>query len=214
MTSAKKAPLASDLASAPESSISFSADHLANQFLIAMPGMVDPNFAGSLIYLFEHTERGAMGLVLNRPTEVDLAKLFDKIDLKLEIAPLLEQPVYFGGPVQVERGFVLHESNPNVSYSSSLVIPGGLTMTTSKDVLEAVAAGSGPPKFLMTLGYAGWGAGQLEEEISLNGWINVPLSRDQMIDIIFDTPSSQRYQRAMGLLGFDPSHLSGEAGHA
>ena len=214
MTSAKKAPPASDLASAPESSISFSADHLANQFLIAMPGMVDPNFAGSLIYLFEHTERGAMGLVINRPTEVDLAKLFDKIDLKLEIAPLLEQPVYFGGPVQVERGFVLHESNPNVSYSSSLVIPGGLTMTTSKDVLEAVAAGSGPQKFLMTLGYAGWGAGQLEEEISLNGWINVPLSRDQMIDIIFNTPSSQRYQKAVSHLGFDLSDLSGEAGHA
>ena len=214
MTSAKKAPPASDLASAPESSFLFSADHLANQFLIAMPGMTDPNFAGSLIYLFEHTERGAMGLVLNRPTEVDLAKLFDKIDLKLEIAPLLEQPVYFGGPVQVERGFVLHESNPNFSYSSSLVIPGGLTMTTSKDVLEAVAAGGGPQKFLMTLGYAGWGAGQLEEEISLNGWINVPLSRNQMVDIIFNTPSSQRYQRAMGLLGFDLSHLSGEAGHA
>ena len=214
MTSAKKAPLASDLASAPESSISFSADHLANQFLIAMPGMVDPNFAGSLIYLFEHTERGAMGLVLNRPTEVDLAKLFDKIDLKLEIAPLLEQPVYFGGPVQVERGFVLHESNPNVSYSSSLVIPGGLTMTTSKDVLEAVAAGSGPSKFLMTLGYAGWGAGQLEEEITLNGWMNVPMAREQMIEIIFNTPSSQRYEKAVSHLGFDLSHLSGEAGHA
>jgi putative transcriptional regulator len=198
----------------PESSISFSADHLANQFLIAMPGMVDPNFAGAVIYLFEHTERGAMGLVVNRPTEVDLATLFDKIELKLEIAPLLEQPVYFGGPVQVERGFVLHEPEPNAAYSSSLVIPGGLTMTTSKDVLEAVASGTGPKKFLMTLGYAGWGAGQLEEEITLNGWMNVPLSRQQMADIIFDTPSSQRYERAMSRLGFDLSHLSGEAGHA
>jgi putative transcriptional regulator len=198
----------------PESSISFSADHLANQFLIAMPGMVDPNFAGSVIYLFEHTERGAMGLVVNRPTEVDLGTLFDKIELKLEIAPLLTQPVYFGGPVQVERGFVLHESNPDISYSSSLVIPGGLTMTTSKDVLEAVASGNGPQQFLMTLGYAGWSAGQLEEEITLNGWINVPLAREQMADIIFKTPSSQRYQRAMSYLGFDLSHLSGEAGHA
>ncbi len=214
MTSAKKAPPASDLASVPESPISFSADHLANQFLIAMPGMVDPNFAGSVIYLFEHTERGAMGLVVNRPTEVDLGTLFDKIELKLEIAPLLTQPVYFGGPVQVERGFVLHESNPDISYSSSLVIPGGLTMTTSKDVLEAVASGNGPQQFLMTLGYAGWSAGQLEEEITLNGWINVPLAREQMADIIFKTPSSQRYQRAMSYLGFDLSHLSGEAGHA
>ena len=168
MTSAKKAPPASDLASVSESSISFSATHLANQFLVAMPGMVDPNFSRSVIYLFEHTEKGAMGLVVNRPTELDLATLFDKIELKLEIAPLLEQPVYFGGPVQVERGFVLHESHPNPSYSSSLIIPGGLTMTTSKDVLEAVAIGNGPRKFLMTLGYAGWSAGQLEEEITLN----------------------------------------------
>ena len=214
MTSAKKAPPASDPASVPESSISFSASHLANQFLIAMPGMVDPNFAGSVIYLFEHTERGAMGLVVNRPTELDLGTLFDKIELKLEIAPLLEQPVYFGGPVQVERGFVLHEPIPSPSYSSSLIIPGGLTMTTSKDVLEALAIGNGPRKFLMTLGYAGWSAGQLEEEITLNGWMNVPLSRQQMIDIIFDTPSKQRYEKAMSHLGFDPSHLSGEAGHA
>ncbi|MCX7236956.1 YqgE/AlgH family protein [Polynucleobacter sp.] len=179
-----------------------------------MPGMVDPNFAGSVIYLFEHTERGAMGLVVNRPTEVNLSTLFDKIDLKLEIALLLDQPVYFGGPVQVERGFVLHESNPKLSYSSSLIIPGGLTMTTSKDVLEEVANGKGPAQFLMTLGYAGWGAGQLEEEITLNGWINVPLNREQMIEIIFNTPSSQRYQKAMNHLGFDLSDLSGEAGHA
>ena len=214
MTLAKKAPPASDLGSVPESSISFSASHLANQFLIAMPGMVDPNFAGSVIYLFEHTERGAMGLVVNRPTELDLGTLFDKIELKLEIAPLLEQPVYFGGPVQVERGFVLHEPIPSPSYSSSLIIPEGLTMTTSKDVLEALAIGNGPRKFLMTLGYAGWSAGQLEEEITLNGWMNVPLSRQQMADIIFDTPSSQRYEKAMSHLGFDPSHLSGEAGHA
>lgn len=218
MTTAKKASTeasqALNSALSHESSISFSADHLANQFLIAMPGMVDPNFAGSVIYLFEHTERGAMGLVVNRPTEVDLASLFDKIELKLEIAPLLDQPVYFGGPVQIERGFVLHEPTAQVLYRSSLAVPDGLTMTTSKDVLEAVAAGNGPSKFLMTLGYAGWGAGQLEEEITLNGWMNVPLSRQQMSNIIFDTPASQRYDRTMSHLGFDPSHLSGEAGHA
>jgi len=210
MNTAKKAPQNSDSGSL----ISYSADHLANQFLIAMPGMVDANFAGSVIYLFEHTEKGAMGLVVNKPTQVDLASLFDKIDLKLEITPLLEQPVYFGGPVQVERGFVLHESNPYLSYSSSLIIPGGLTMTTSKDVLESVAIGNGPRKFLMTLGYAGWGAGQLEEEITLNGWMNVPLSRDQMMEIIFNTPSGERYEKTMSHLGFDLSHLSGEAGHA
>jgi putative transcriptional regulator len=210
MTTANKAPHDSDSGSL----ISYSADHLANQFLIAMPGMVDPNFAGSVIYLFEHNERGAMGLVINKPTEVNLGTLFEKIDLQLEIAPLLDQQVYFGGPVQIERGFVLHESNPQLSYSSSLIIPGGLTMTTSKDVLEAVAIGNGPRKFLMTLGYAGWGAGQLEEEITLNGWMNVPMSREQMMEIIFNTPSSQRYERTMRHLGFDLSDLSGEAGHA
>lgn len=214
MTSAKKASHASELASASKSLVSLSADHLANQFLIAMPGMVDPNFAGSVIYLFEHTDKGAMGLVINRPTEVDLKTLFDKIELKLEIAPLLNQPVYFGGPVQVERGFVLHESASLSPYSSSLIIPGGLTMTTSKDVLEAVAVGKGPEHFLMTLGYAGWGAGQLEEEITLNGWMNVPLAREQMVEIIFNTPSSQRYEKAVSHLGFNLSDLSGDTGHA
>jgi putative transcriptional regulator len=220
MNMAKKAPVGQAVTptqtsqASAGSPISYSADHLANQFLIAMPGMVDPNFAGSVIYLFEHTERGAMGLVINRPTEVDLATLFEKIELKLEIAPLLDQPVYFGGPVQIERGFVLHEPAAELLYSSSLAVPNGLTMTTSKDVLEAVAVGNGPRKFLMTLGYAGWSAGQLEAEITLNGWINVPLAREQMADIIFDTPSSQRYERTMSHLGFDPSHLSGEAGHA
>jgi putative transcriptional regulator len=200
--------------SLPKSPVSYSAAHLANQFLIAMPGMQDPNFAGSVIYLFEHTEQGAMGLVINRPTEVDLATLFARVELTLEIAPLLDRPVYFGGPVQVERGFVLHESLAESGFSSSLVIPGGLTMTTSKDVLEAVASGHAPQKFLITLGYAGWGAGQLEEEITLNGWMNVPVSQEQMVDIIFDTPASQRYERTMSYLGFDPSHLSGDAGHA
>ena len=137
-----------------------------------------------------------------------------KLRSRSEAEPVSEQPVYFGGPVQIEHGFVLHEPTTEVAYSSSLVVPGGLTMTTSKDVLEAVATGSGPSKFLMTLGYTGWSSGQLEEEITLNGWINVPLSQKQMIEINFNTPSSQRYERTMSLLGFDPSHLSGEAGHA
>ena len=202
---------------------------LANQFLLAMPGMLDEQFAGSVVYLFEHNAKGAMGLVVNRPTDVNLSTLLDKIELKLEITPFADQAVYFGGPVQTERGFVLHEpaslgaadavvdvdpSNPVISYSSSLTVPGGLTMTTSKDVLEAVAKGNGPKRFIMTLGYAGWGAGQLEEEIALNGWINAELSRAQMAEIIFNTPAAQRYQRAMQALGFDPADLSGQVGHA
>jgi putative transcriptional regulator len=191
-----------------------SPSYFANQFLLAMPGMLDENFSGSLVYLLEHSDKGAMGLVVNRPTDIVLSTLFEKIELKLEIAPLLDQPVYFGGPVQVERGFVLHPTDLEEKYSSSLIIADGLTMTTSKDVLEAVAIGSGPEKFIMTLGYAGWGAGQLEEEISLNGWINVPIPTDKMKTIIFDTPYTERYQKAMHVLGFDLASLSGEAGHA
>jgi putative transcriptional regulator len=191
--------------------------NLSNQFLIAMPGMVDDNFAGTVIYLCDHTATGAMGLVINRPTDVDLATVFDKVDLKLEIQTKAQEPVYFGGPVQTDRGFVLHEQKQGehtTHYNSSLRIPGGLAMTTSKDVLEAVAKGNGPTRFIMTLGYAGWGAGQLEEEIALNGWINAELSREQMADIIFNTPSAQRYQCAMLALGFDPTYLSGQVGHA
>jgi putative transcriptional regulator len=189
----------------------------ANQFLIAMPGMVDDNFAGAVVYICDHTSNGAMGLVVNRPTDVDLATLFDKIDLKLEIQPKASEPVYFGGPVQTDRGFVLHEHQPNQptgQYSSSLRIPGGLAMTTSKDVLEAVVAGEGPERFLMTLGYAGWSAGQLEDEIARNSWLNVQAPVDQMAQIIFETPNEDKYQQVLALLGIDPSFLSSEAGHA
>jgi putative transcriptional regulator len=191
--------------------------HLANQFLIAMPGMVDESFAGSVIYLCDHTASGAMGLVINRPTDVDLATVFDKVDLKLEIQPKATEPVYFGGPVQTDRGFVLHEQKQGehtTPYSSSLRIPGGLAMTTSKDVLEEVAAGHGPARFLMTLGYAGWSAGQLEDEIACNGWLNVPAPTEEMAYIIFDTPNEYKYQNVLALLGIEQSFLSTTAGHA
>ena len=190
------------------------AKHLANQFLIAMPGMVDDTFAGTVVYLCDHTDNGAMGLVINRPTDVNLANVFDKIDLELEIQPLAKKPVYFGGPVQTDRGFVLHEQKASTDYSSSLKVPGGLAMTTSKDVLEAVAAGSGPERFLMTLGYAGWSAGQLEDEIARNGWLNVSAPTEEIAHIIFDTLDEYKYQNVLGLLGIDVGFLSGEAGHA
>lgn len=184
--------------------------NLANQFLIAMPSMLDSTFAGTVIYLCEHNDKGALGLVINRPTDLDLATLFEKIDLKLEIQPLSAQPVYYGGPVQTERGFVLHPPMPEAEYSSSLQVPGGLEMTTSKDVLEAVAAGEGPSQFFMTLGYAGWSAGQLEDEIAQNGWLNVAADPK----VIFDTPVEDRFNAALALLGIDLTMLSGEAGHA
>jgi putative transcriptional regulator len=175
-----------------------------------MPNMVDPTFSGTVVYLCDHSERGALGLVINRPTDIDLQSLFNRIDLKLEIEPLLHLPVYFGGPVQTERGFVLHEPIEGTTYTSSMSVPGGLEMTTSKDVLEAVASGTGPSRFLLTLGHAGWGAGQLEEELAKNGWLSVAADPS----VIFDVPAEDRMSAALSLLGISPSMLSGEAGHA
>jgi putative transcriptional regulator len=189
--------------------------NFTNQFLIAMPGARDSTFAGTVIYLCEHTEKGALGLVINKPIDIKLKNLFEKVELTLDREDLAEVPVYFGGPVQTERGFVLHErlggnEGEGGHYNSSLQIPGGLEMTTSKDVLEALSNGAGPKKILIMLGYSGWGAGQLEDEMSRNGWINVNAERD----IIFDTPVEQRYDKALSLLGIDAHMLSGEAGHA
>jgi putative transcriptional regulator len=185
---------------------------LTNQFLIAMPGMADETFAGTVVYLFEHNEKGALGLVINKPIDIKLRNLFEKVELNLDREDLAEQPVYFGGPVQTERGFVLHEkaSVGAPPYNSTLSVPGGLEMTTSKDVLEAMAEGSGPTKVLVTLGYSGWQAGQLEDELGRNGWLTV--SADPAV--IFDTPIEKRYHRALSLLGFDPRMLSQDAGHA
>ncbi|VVD78738.1 YqgE/AlgH family protein [Pandoraea soli] len=183
--------------------------NLTNQFLIAMPGMADPTFSGTVVYLCEHSEKGAIGLVINRPTDIDLQSLFERLDLKLEIDPLAHQPVFFGGPVQTERGFVLHDST-GASYSSSLSVPGGLEMTTSKDVLEAVANGQGPHRFLLTLGHSGWGAGQLEDEIGRNGWLTVAADPG----IVFDVPPAERFDAALALLGVTSSMLSADAGHA
>lgn len=187
--------------------------NLTNQFLIAMPGMVDDNFAGSVVYMCEHNERGALGLVINKPIDIKLKSLFEKVELSLDRTDLADAPVYFGGPVQTERGFVLHErlDDDGGHYNSTLKIPGGgLEMTTSKDVLEALSNGAGPKKIFVTLGYAGWGAGQIEDEISRNGWLTV----DAEPSIIFDTPVEARYDRALSLLGIDPGMLMQSAGHA
>lgn len=185
---------------------------LTNQFLIAMPGMADDHFAGAVVYLCEHSERGALGLVINKPSDITLRHLFEKVDLALEREDLAGQPVFVGGPVQTERGFVLHEAPAadDPGYTSTLSIPGGLVMTTSRDVLEALAGGGGPRRVFVTLGYAGWSAGQLEDELGRNGWITVAAEPA----LIFDTPVEQRYTRALSLLGIDLGRLSSEAGHA
>lgn len=185
---------------------------LTNQFLIAMPGMADESFAGSVVYMCEHNDKGALGLVINKPISLTLGHLFEKVELSLPFEELAARPVYYGGPVQTERGFVLHEplDAEGGHYNATLAVPGGLEMTTSRDVLEALANGAGPKKVIVTLGYSGWAAGQLEEEIGRNGWLTV----DAAPEIIFDTPIEQRYERALGLLGIDPRMLSTDAGHA
>ena len=186
--------------------------NFTNQFLIAMPSLRDGTFAGTVIYLCEHTDKGALGLVINKPIDIKLKNLFEKVELSLDRADLADAPVYFGGPVQTERGFVLHEhaDGEGSPYNSTLTIPGGLEMTTSKDVLEALSNGTGPKRVLVTLGYSGWGAGQLEDEMGRNGWINVGATPE----VIFDTPVEKRYERALSLLGIDLRMLSQEAGHA
>ncbi len=187
--------------------------NLTNQFLIAMPGMADDTFSGSVVYLCEHNDKGALGLVINKPIDIKLKSLFAKVELSLERDDLADEPVFFGGPVQTERGFVLHERQAGEeqgTYNSTLSVPGGLEMTTSKDVLEAISAGAGPKRVLVTLGYSGWSPGQLEAEIGRNGWLTV----DATPEVIFDTPIERRYERAIALLGIDPRMLSQDAGHA
>ena len=174
--------------------------------------MLDPVFGGSVVYLCEHNADGALGVIINKPTDMTMDTLFERIDLQLEIdasrTPIDKQPVMFGGPVQVERGFVLHA--PPGPFSSMIKVNDEIALTTSKDVLEAVSNGRGPGQILVSLGCAGWSAGQLEDEIARNGWLTVAAERA----IIFDTPIEDRFVAALKLLGIDPMMLSGEAGHA
>ena len=191
--------------------------NLTHHFLIAMPGLEDETFAKSVVYLCEHSERGALGLVINKPSDINLQSLLQKVDLDLRRQDLTDTPVFQGGPVQTERGFVLHdamqadsEKPEDSGYSSTLSIPGGLEMTTSKDVLEALSTGAGPRRVLVTLGYASWGEGQLESELAENTWLTVGADPS----VIFDTPIGQRWDRALGLLGLQSWMLSRDAGHA
>lgn len=232
--------------------------NLTHHFLIAMPGLNDELFGKSVVYLCEHTPKGALGLIINKPSPITVAELFDKVDLPLRRPELAQLPVFRGGPLQTERGFVLHEAMgdaepvgadetpPNVArairealsgveedpsddgqgeeghgesadnaprpsaYASTLRMGDGLEMTTSRDVLEALSSGAGPRKVFLTLGYASWGEGQLESEITENSWLTV----EAQPQLIFDTPVEQRYEKAMALLGLTPWMLAPGSGHA
>jgi putative transcriptional regulator len=191
--------------------------NLTHHFLIAMPGLEDALFSKSVVYMCEHTERGALGLVINKPADITMATLFGKVDLPLQRADLTDSPVFQGGPVQTERGFVLHDPMLDTSgdtreslYASTLTIPGGLEMTTSRDVLEALSGGGGPKRVLITLGYSAWGEGQLETELGENSWLTV----DADPAVIFETPVDQRYDKALALLGLQAWMISNQVGHA
>jgi putative transcriptional regulator len=184
------------------------AANFTDHFLIAMPGMVDPNFAHTLTYVCEHSADGALGIVVNKPIDMTLSTLFEQIDITLDDTGLRDSPVHFGGPVQVDRGFVLHR--PLGNWQSTLAISDDIGLTTSKDVLEALGRGEGPRDVVVSLGYAGWSAGQLEQEIAQNAWLTVAADPG----VLFDLPAEARLPAAMKLLGIDFSRLSDDVGHA
>ena len=182
--------------------------YLTGHLLIAMPAMADPNFVRTVTYICEHTDQGALGIVINRPLQMDLGEVFQQLSLEAADAGVSSQPVLRGGPVQTERGFVLHE--PSRKWDSTVEVSESIHLTTSQDILSALAQGTGPRRALMALGYAGWGAGQLENEMGANAWLSVPASAT----IIFDTPYEARWAAAAALLGINLATLSSEAGHA
>lgn len=184
------------------------ADSLANHFLIAMPNLRDPNFARTVALICEHTAEGAMGIVINRVTDLTLADVFQQMEIDGSHSVQRTQPVYVGGPVQGNRGFVVHE--PVGSWESTLTVGESLGISTSRDIIAAIAGDRGPQRYLLALGYAGWSPGQLEREIAENSWLAGPADRQ----IIFDTPVEARWEAAVKRLGVDLAALSSEAGHA
>jgi putative transcriptional regulator len=180
----------------------------SNQFLIAMPALDDPNFQRTVTLICQHDDEGAIGLIVNRPLEVPLNQIFEQMEIGSTHPRFAEDPIYIGGPVQQERGFVLHQ--PEGSWDSTLAVSDELAMTTSRDILQAMAEGGGPDRAMVALGYAGWGAGQLEDEMAANSWLNVPTE----LTVIFDIDASQRWLEAARLQGIDLERLSDQTGHA
>ena len=182
--------------------------NLTHHFLIAMPGMADPHFSKTLTYICDHNDQGALGLVVNRPIDMTLQALFDEISVPYFSKELQDLPIYFGGPVQAGQGFVLHQ--PIGHWQSTLAIGNEVGLTTSIDILQAVANGEGPTRMLITLGYAGWAPGQIEYELSQNAWLTV----DATADVLFDLAPEERLAAAMQRLGVNLANLSGAVGHA
>jgi len=181
---------------------------LKNQLLIAMPGLADPNFFHTVTFICEHTDSGAMGIVINRPTDIRVGEVLEQMDIEPGSRQAMQDQVFLGGPVEEQRGFVLHSGVRG--WDSTLRITEDLSVTTSRDILEAMARGEGPEQSLVALGYAGWGGGQLEQELLDNAWLTAPANQV----ILFDLPPEQRWQAAAELLGVDLATLSSDSGHA
>lgn len=186
--------------------------NLTNHFLVAMPGMKDPYFKRSVIYVCEHNEDGAMGLMINAPIDITVGKMLKQVDVQPVHPQLhtesLERPVLNGGPVSGDRGFILH--HPKDQYESSIQMTDNISVTTSRDILSVLGTEAEPNKYLVALGYSGWEAGQLEVELSENSWLTIEADPD----VIFNTPINERWQKAVQMLGIDASQLSSEIGHA
>jgi len=183
------------------------ASYLNNQFIIAMPALTDPIFFHTVTYLCQHNKEGALGIVINRSAEMKLGEIFKQMDIPVTSLEATEAPVFAGGPVQQERGFVLHTSGGD--WNATMPVSESISLTTSRDVLEAIAVGKGPEQYLVALGYAGWGEGQLEKEILDNSWLNTPYGKQ----VLFDTPINQRWSAAAGQIGIDINKLTTPAGH-
>ncbi|MGI9309894.1 MAG: YqgE/AlgH family protein [Gammaproteobacteria bacterium] len=184
------------------------ASTLTGHLLIAMPSMLDPNFHQTVTYICEHGDNGALGIIINRPLNMDLGDILTQFSAETPGSSVAAQPVVQGGPVQIERGFVLHESSRK--WDATVEVANSIYVTTSQDILSALAAGAGPERTLVALGYAGWGAEQLEAEIAENSWLNAPASAD----LLFDTPFPERWKASAALLGVDLATISTQGGHA
>jgi putative transcriptional regulator len=181
---------------------------LTGHLLIAMPAMLDPNFHRTVSYICEHSDQGALGLIINRPLDMDFGEVMDQLDLSAARPGISSQPILQGGPVELQRGFVIHQQP--MEWDATVAVTDSIFVTTSQDILGAMAAGSGPNKAQLVLGYSGWGPGQLEREITENAWLSVPAEPK----LIFEIPFEQRYEESVALLGVDLSSLSSQAGHA
>ncbi|WP_442497780.1 YqgE/AlgH family protein [Methylobacter sp. sgz302048] len=183
------------------------ATYLTNQFIIAMPNLADPNFFHTVTYLCQHNEEGALGIVINRPADMKLGEIFKQMQIHVSSGTAADAPVFIGGPVQIERGFVIH--SPGGNWDSSLAVSDTIALTTSRDILEAIATDKGPEQYLIALGYAGWGEGQLESEMMDNAWLNTPCGKE----VLFDTPVEQRWSAAASQIGININLLTTPAGH-